>query len=271
MEILKQSWTKVAFGYRQIFVQRFSPWVRDSVTSLVNANPPKHGTVFIAGCGTGEEVISVSTSLPENRVEACDLADGMVSLARDLIKANALDSRVKLFVGDAISVPTRLKPLSVVFSCFVLQQMPRPAEVLAGWTGALAPNGILCVCYWPKEVESEGPWKRMVEIDPPKSQDEDWETDIPALAVAQGAEVLSDHRVSHTIEWESVEAFWDGAYSFSPFPHLSLMTFVCSTAMTLSGPWNARLLRLGEERMNHLRFLPSSHIPCDLCVLPSFL
>eukprot|EP00291_Cryptomonas_curvata_P021430 CAMPEP_0172166158 /NCGR_PEP_ID=MMETSP1050-20130122/8824_1 /TAXON_ID=233186 /ORGANISM="Cryptomonas curvata, Strain CCAP979/52" /LENGTH=256 /DNA_ID=CAMNT_0012836733 /DNA_START=100 /DNA_END=871 /DNA_ORIENTATION=+ len=194
---------------------------------------PYEGTVFIAGCGTGEEVVSVSMSLPENKVEACDLAEGMVSLAGDLVKANALESRVRLFVGDATSVPAHLKPLSAVFSCFVLQQMPRPAEVLAGWTRALGPDGVLCVCYWPKEVESEGPWRRMVEIDPPKSQDEDWERDIPGLAVAHGAEVLSDRRVSHTIEWSSVEAFWD--------------------AMTLAGPWNARLLRLGEERMSQLR------------------
>jgi SAM-dependent methyltransferase len=215
MEILKQSWTKVAVGYRQNFVQRFSPWIRDSVISLVNAQPPKQGTVFVAGCGTGEEIVSVSKSLPENNVEAFDLADGMVSLATDLIKENDLESRVKLFVGDATSVPTRLIPLSAAFSCFALQQMPRPAEVLADWTRALAPDGVLCVCYWPKEVESEGPWRRMVEIDPPKSQDEDWEKGIPALAVAQGAEVLSDRRVSHTIEWSSVEAFWDGAYLFS--------------------------------------------------------
>ncbi len=81
------------------------------MTSLVNARPPKQGTVFVAGCGTGEEVVSVSTSLPDNNVEAFDLADGMVSLARDLIKANALDSRVNLVVGDATSVPARLKPL----------------------------------------------------------------------------------------------------------------------------------------------------------------
>ena len=212
MEILKQSWTKIAFGYRQNFVQRFSPWIEDSVMALVNAQPPKQGTVFVAGCGTGEEIVAISKSLPGNDVEACDLADGMVSLARDLIKVSTLDSRVKLFVGDATSVPTRLEPLSAVFSCFVLQQMPRPAEVLAVWTRALKPDGVLCVCCWPKEVESEGPWRRMIEIDPPKSQDEDWEKDIPTLAVAQGAEILSDRLVSHTMEWASVDAFWDGAY-----------------------------------------------------------
>jgi trans-aconitate methyltransferase len=223
MEILKQSWTKVAFGYRQHFAQRFSPWIQDSVISLVNAQPPKQGAVFVAGCGTGEEVVALSKYLPENNVEAFDLADGMISLARELIKTNDLDSRVNLVVGDATSVPARLKPLSAVYSCFVLQQMPRPAEVLAAWTRALTPNGVLCVCYWPKEVESEGPWRRMVEIDPPKSQVEDWERDIPALAVGQGAEVLSDRLVAHPMEWSSVEAFWDGTHNVSSLfssPHL---------------------------------------------------
>ena len=251
MEILRESWTKVAAGYRNIFVPRFSPWIKDAVQALARAAPPCDGTVFVAGCGSGEEVVSAAKLLPDHNFEAFDLADGMVAISQELIHSNGLSKRVKVAIGDATSVPLRLQPVSGILSCFVLQQMPRPAQVVASWTRSLAPNGVLCVCYWPNEVESEGPWRRMMDIDPPKSKEDDWERDIPALALRDGAEIISDQRISHTIDWDSAEAFWTGSLYSAPCGKRSDLFFL--PAMTEAGPWNARLLRLGEERMLQLR------------------
>lgn len=210
MEILRKSWTQVAAGYKETFVPRFAPWIRDSLEALIRAEPPTEGKLFVAGCGTGEELVLAAERLPKHQIEAYDLAEGMVSMANSLVESHAMSHRVGVRVGDATVIPPDLHPISAVFSCFVLQQMPRPEEVLASWTRALAPNGVLCVCYWPHKVESIGPWQRMMEIDPPKGKDYDWERDLPGLAQKVGADICVDQRIPHTIEWPSAAAFWTG-------------------------------------------------------------
>jgi len=67
-------------------------------------------------------------------------------------------------VGDATSVPEELSPIAAVFSCFTLQQMPNPKEVLSSWTESLVPGGILTVCFWPSDAEDSGPWRRMLDL-----------------------------------------------------------------------------------------------------------
>ena len=65
-------------------------------------------------------------------------------------------------VGDATVVPADLRPLAGVFSCFGLQQMPRPQEVLCAWLAALAPDGVLAVCYWPPpQGQSDAAWRAL--------------------------------------------------------------------------------------------------------------
>jgi hypothetical protein len=136
-------------------------------------------------------------------------------------------------VGDAASVPPRLGPLAAVFSAFALQQIPRPDQVLAAWTGALMPGGVLAVCFWPRAVEAEGPWRRLADISFPATPQADWEQGIPSAALGQGAELLYDQRVAHEMAWPSVDAFWEG--------------------MTRAGPWHARRMQRGDAHMEELR------------------
>ena len=69
-------------------------------------------------------------------------------------------------VGDATAVPADLRPLAGVFSCFGLQQMPQPPEVLRAWLAALAPDGILALCYWPPPQDQQDPAWRALTADP---------------------------------------------------------------------------------------------------------
>ncbi len=78
------------------------------------------------------------------------------------------------------------------------------------WIRALIPNGILCVCYWPRKVESVGPWKRMMEIDPPNEKDNDWEENMAHHVIQAGAEIVADRCIAHDIEWPSAPACWNG-------------------------------------------------------------
>lgn len=69
-------------------------------------------------------------------------------------------------------------------------QMPEPAAALANWTRALGPGGVLAVCFWPPTVEEEGPWKRLFELTVGFKPQADWEAEIPAAALREGAKLL---------------------------------------------------------------------------------
>ena len=53
LQILGQSWSIVARGYKDHFVPRFSPWIADSIATLVREIPQTPGVIFAPGCGTG--------------------------------------------------------------------------------------------------------------------------------------------------------------------------------------------------------------------------
>lgn len=126
--------------------------------------------------------------------------------------------------------------MAAVVSCFVLQQMARPRDVLATWTASLRPGGVLTVLFWPRAVEKEGPWRRLMDLTQAAAGGkpaEDWEAGLLQSAEEAGGVVVCDARISHSMEWESVDAFWEG--------------------MTRAGPWHSRRLQYGDEHMEELR------------------
>jgi hypothetical protein len=56
-------------------------------------------------------------------------------------------SRVRAQVGDACVMPTHLGSIAGVFTCFGLQQLPNPADVLADWVQGVAEGTHEVVCY----------------------------------------------------------------------------------------------------------------------------
>ena len=164
--LLQQSWSQVAAGYQEHLVPRFAPWTRQALAALGAAGALPPGPVYVPACGPGQELPLLAARLPQqNRpIVGVDLAEGMVELARQAIAESGAEGAVRAEVGDATAVDPALLPLACVFSCFGLQQMPEPAQVLAAWTRALAPGGVLAVVYWPRRVESEGPWRRLADL-----------------------------------------------------------------------------------------------------------
>lgn len=162
-------------------------------------------------------------------------------------------------VGDASYVPEDAQPCAAVFSCFTLQQMPRPDETLANWVKAVAPGGIVAVCFWPKNIESpSGPWSRLMKLDfregqPNKSAQEqnsstmkDWESQLVGMVSGDGGAVVVDRRISHDMNWPSADAFWE--------------------IMTRAGPWHARRLQFGDEEMERRKaqFMKDESFPAPL-------
>ncbi|PRW39171.1 Methyltransferase type 11 [Chlorella sorokiniana] len=234
LQLLARSWTTVAEGYRSNFVHRFAPWTQDTLQAFVQAGGslPESGAIAVPACGPGQELPLLAAAFPRHRIVGIDLSEGMAALARQLVQQQGLEGRVEVRVGDASRLDD-LAPLAGVVSVFGLQQMPQPAAVLANWTRALAPGGVLCVCYWPQIVEERGPWQLLTALTASFRPQTDWEQCIPGHALGEGAQLLQDERISHEMEWRSVSAFWDG--------------------MTRAGPWHSRRLAFGDEHMEELR------------------
>ncbi|GAB4819893.1 hypothetical protein N2152v2_006939 [Parachlorella kessleri] len=167
-----------------------------------------------------QELELLASRLPEyHKIVGVDLSEGMIELAHQRIDKLGLRGRVEAQVGDAASLD--FQGLAGVVSVFGLQQIPEPQAVLANWTRALGPRGVMAVCYWGKDVENEGPWKQLMDLTVNTRPQEDWEAGIPGEvlkqvsvagqrgAVQQGAEVVQDCRPAHTMSWPSVEEFWE--------------------------------------------------------------
>lgn len=141
---------------------------------------------------------------------------------------------MQLSVGDATVIPRSFKNVTALFSCFALQQMSQPGDVLYSWYEGLAPAGVLVVCYWPAKVETAGPWRQLIDISGVKGNEDDgWEMHLLDRVVQAGAEIVTDTLTSHCMTWGSAEEFWQ--------------------VMTKSGPWHVRRLKFGDAQMDVLK------------------
>ncbi|KAL4519150.1 hypothetical protein Ndes2526B_g00247 [Nannochloris sp. 'desiccata'] len=237
LALLGSSWTKIASPYREHFVPRFLPWIKDTCNALIDQKPDLKGVIFVPGCGTGDEIVMLAEKLPEASFLGLDLSEGMIEVAREVAAVAGISDKVEFKVGDASTVPTQelsppfTPPFSAIFSCFALQQLPNPREALAAWTKALAPGGILVACFWPPGMEKEGPWRQLIDTFPPqKKTTEDWGSGVleDVLRLCS-TEVILDTSITHEMSWPSVEDFWE--------------------RMTRDGPWYSRRVQLGDAYM----------------------
>jgi SAM-dependent methyltransferase len=215
-------------------------------------------------CGPGQELVPLANKLGPNwSVLGVDLAPGMIEVANQRIRNEATEEqrqRVQAVVGECSSkLPLPLPTLSssscyhVIFSVFGLQQMPDPVATIKVWIEALQPNnGLLVVCFWPPDVEviedqvvgeedEAKPFTRWGEIvdkrlkDRPRrlAKESNWGDQVIQAAKEAGATLVKDTYLSHQIEWENIEQFWNG--------------------MTRSGPWHATRLTRGEDFVDSIK------------------
>ncbi|EIE18140.1 hypothetical protein COCSUDRAFT_60514 [Coccomyxa subellipsoidea C-169] len=137
----------------------------------------------------------------------------MAGLAAQRLSASGLSERVSVRVGDACHVPQDLQPLAGIFSCFGLQQMPEPQQVLGNWISALAPGGILALCYWPPpDGQRDAAWRALTDpslFKPSASIQRGWDADLAAAAMAAGADVLGDISPAHPMQFDSPSHCFD--------------------------------------------------------------
>ncbi|KAK9917767.1 hypothetical protein WJX75_007976 [Coccomyxa subellipsoidea] len=244
-ELLARSWTVVASEYDKRLAPLFHPWINQLVKLFVAQKMPP-GCILAPACGPGAELLMLAQELPFDRyIVGIDLAEGMIDLASQRLSESGLSERAKVRVGDACQVPQDLQPLAGIFSCFGLQQMPEPKQVLGSWISALAPGGFLALCYWPPaDGQRDAAWRALTDpslFKPAATIERGWDADLAAAAIAAGADVLQDISPAHPMAFDSPSH--------------------CFEVMMEAGPLHSRLLHLGAPHMADLKMRYISNFP----------
>jgi SAM-dependent methyltransferase len=262
IQLLANSWSLAASGYKLVFIPRFKPWMDDVFTILRNeledSNSNGWCSCCVPCCGPGHELPLLADILEPNwSILGVDVAPGMIHLAKELINTTTIsnNNRVQAVIADCrnnLPSPTINKPYhDVILSIFGLQQMADPLSVLRIWLESLCPEtGLLIVCFWPSSIEEKNqknsdkysrPFTMWSEIVKKKLNSDQqvsasltpWDDIMVSKIKGIGGKLLMDQFVSHEIEWESFDEFWNG--------------------MTYSGPWRAMRLRRGDAFVDGLK------------------
>ena len=120
---------------------------RDWGLEKLSAQPGE--TILEIGFGTGHCLVSLAKAVgPGGRVLGLDISDGMLAVARERLKAEGLDHRVDLRLGDAASLDfIGANSLDGIFMSFTLELFDNPEipRVLQECHRILKPGGRLAV------------------------------------------------------------------------------------------------------------------------------
>lgn len=104
---------------------------------------PDAPDILVAGCGTGNQPLSLAAHLPEARILAVDLSLSSLSYALRKARELGLDGRVTFAQADLLRLGQRDASFDVIECIGVLHHMQEPLE---GWrvlTGLLRPGGVM--------------------------------------------------------------------------------------------------------------------------------
>lgn len=109
------------------------------------ARGPIEGRVLDVGTGTARIPIELCALAPRATVVAIDLAEHMLSLARENVARAGLSSRVTVAKADAKALPYRDGEFAAAVSNSIIHHIPEPSGVLAEMWRVTAPGGLLFV------------------------------------------------------------------------------------------------------------------------------
>jgi ubiquinone/menaquinone biosynthesis C-methylase UbiE len=103
------------------------------------------GEILDVGAGPGRIAMALCQSDPAARVRALDLAEAMLSLARQNIAAAGLSERIACVQGDAKALPNPDGAFEAVVSNTIIHHIPDPAPALREMARLVARGGTLFV------------------------------------------------------------------------------------------------------------------------------
>jgi SAM-dependent methyltransferase len=209
-------------------VPRFAPWVNVAVDATTVA-PLVDGPILVPCCGPFPELEPLLARYPGRDVAGIDLSARMVELARARTGENA-----RVFQGDAAVLdPAWTNACAAVVSVFGLQQLPEPNVAIKNWIAALRPGGVLSVVFWPDNIEDDGPFAALDQIEARSLATGDWQNHLAAAVTGAGATIERDDCLAFPMSHPDAETYW--------------------TAVTTAGPLRARAIARGEAYMAEMR------------------
>ncbi len=104
------------------------------------------GRIVDLGCGTGRIAILIARADPLAHVVAIDIAEHMLTVARENIQAAGLSDRIELVRADAKGMnEIAAGSIAAVVSNSIVHHIPDPSRVLAEIVRVLEPGGIAFV------------------------------------------------------------------------------------------------------------------------------
>jgi len=103
------------------------------------------GPVLDVGAGTAQIPIELCKQATGFRIVAIDLAEHMLALGRDNVRAAGLEQRIALERQDAKQLSYEHGSFGAVISNSIVHHIPEPQRVLAEMVRVLQPGGVLFV------------------------------------------------------------------------------------------------------------------------------
>ena len=218
---VEQAWDEAAHGYDVYLGPRFAPYLGAAVGALLARSPSlPRGSVLVPCAGPGHELGPLARAFPDRQIVASDLSTEMVGLAR---ARNASYSNLAVDQGDATALRAPSEGAAALLSLFGLQLLPQQPGTLASWVSLLNPGGLAVVVYWPRIAEQSGPFQILHRLlREVGMRDDAWEGELVPSAVAAGALVLLDVRVSFELQHEDARSMWHALTQLGPLRALAL-------------------------------------------------
>lgn len=134
----------VGEGNRPLFRHLLAGWLATvpATHERLARRPPAR--VLDVACGAGWSSLAIASAYPLVTVDAIDVAEEAIALARRHAAGKGLADRVRFRVADAAD-PALKGPYDLVACIEALHDLPHPVAALAAWRRALAPGGACLV------------------------------------------------------------------------------------------------------------------------------
>lgn len=140
-------------GPRQDYVHGYSDRERErladqagTLVDLLHSDTfyPPGSAVREVGCGTGAQTLTLARRSPGAKMVAMDISGDSLAAARESARSAGIRN-VMFQQADVYSMAFGPDTFDHVFSCFVLEHLPRPREALERLSQVLKPGGTITV------------------------------------------------------------------------------------------------------------------------------
>jgi len=206
-------WDMVAEGYSESTMKMFEGYAEQAL-AMTDLN--KNSCILDIACGPG--TLSLMAAEKTGTVSCIDFSQAMIDILDKTIKDDGVKN-IKTFCGDAQELPYKENSFDAVFSMFGLMFFPDRMKGYKEIHRTLKPGGRTVITSWAPTGQSPLMMTmfnalKVINPDIPEPQ-----TDIASLEnpdffkdemVRAGFKDVDVVQVTHSLDIESVEEFWDG-------------------------------------------------------------